>query len=101
MGVATLFVLPDYPQTAKFLTERERHALINRLSVNSPSKNSKTWDLAEVRRLIADPTFISFNFVWFCHSIGGFGLSFVLPTVIFQLGVYVCVIFFFGVSRRF
>jgi hypothetical protein len=88
MGVATLFILPDYPQTAKFLSERERDAIINRLSEDAPTKASKTWDSDQVRRLLTDPTFYTFNFVWLCHAIGGLGLTYVLPTVIFQLGMY-------------
>ncbi|KAK0213261.1 high-affinity nicotinic acid transporter [Desarmillaria ectypa] len=86
MGVATLFILPDFPQTATFLTERERLMIINQLSKDAPSKEGKTWDKGEVLKLFADPTFWTFSVVWFCHAIGGFGLSYVLPTVIYQLG---------------
>lgn len=86
MGVGTLFILPDFPQTAKFLTPAERTAVVSRLSSTSPNKASKTWDAGQVRRLFVDPTFWSFSLVWFCHAIGGFGLSLVLPTVIFDLG---------------
>lgn len=88
MGVMTLFILPDYPQTAKFLDQSERDVLSNRLSRDSPTKVSKTWNAAQVRQLFFDPTFWTFNFVWFCHAVGGFGLSYVLPTVIFQLGAH-------------
>ncbi|KAJ3752212.1 major facilitator superfamily domain-containing protein [Lentinula raphanica] len=31
------------------------------------------------------PTFWTFSATWFCHAVGGFGLSYVLPTVIFEL----------------
>ncbi|KAK0505251.1 major facilitator superfamily domain-containing protein [Armillaria luteobubalina] len=86
MGVTTLFILPDFPQTAKFLTERERSTVIDRLSKDAPSKEGKTWDNGEVLRLLADPTFWTFSAVWFCHAVGGFGLSYVLPTVIYELG---------------
>ncbi|PBK95370.1 MFS general substrate transporter [Armillaria gallica] len=86
MGVTTLFILPDFPQTAKFLTERERLTIIDRLPKDAPSKEGKTWDNGEVLRLLADPTFWTFSAVWFCHAVGGFGLSYVLPTVIYELG---------------
>ncbi|KAF8876114.1 MFS general substrate transporter [Mucidula mucida] len=86
MGVATLFILPDYPQTAKFLSERERATVIGRLSSDAPTKESKTWDTPQVIRLVSDPSFWSFSAVWFCHAVGGFGLSYVLPTVIYELG---------------
>ncbi|KAK0432051.1 major facilitator superfamily domain-containing protein [Desarmillaria tabescens] len=86
MGVMTLFILPDFPQTATFLTERERVTVIDRLSRDAPSKEGKAWDKGEVLGLFADPTFWTFSAVWFCHAVGGFGLSYVLPTVIYELG---------------
>ncbi|KAF5392071.1 hypothetical protein D9757_003210 [Collybiopsis confluens] len=86
MGFMTFFILPDFPQTAKFLNEAERKVVIERLSKDAPTKTAKTWDRQQVIRLFLDPTFWTFSAVWFCHAIGGFGLSFVLPTVIYQLG---------------
>lgn len=86
MGVATFYLLPDYPQTASFLTESEKSVIINRLSRNAPSQTSKTWDKDQVLRLIKSPTFWSFTLVWGFHAVGGFGLAYVLPTVIYQLG---------------
>ncbi|KAJ3915429.1 major facilitator superfamily domain-containing protein [Lentinula edodes] len=86
MGITTFFILPDFPQTAKFLHHRERDVIIQRLSNGAPSKMAKTWDKDQVLRLLADPTFWTFSATWFCHAIGGFGLSYVLPTVIYDLG---------------
>ncbi|KAJ3892184.1 major facilitator superfamily domain-containing protein [Lentinula edodes] len=86
MGITTFFILPDFPQTAKFLHHRERDVIIQRLSSSAPSKMAKTWDKDQVLRLFADPTFWTFSATWFCHAIGGFGLSYVLPTVIYDLG---------------
>ncbi|KAJ3775794.1 major facilitator superfamily domain-containing protein [Lentinula raphanica] len=94
MGLATFYILPDFPQTAMFLHEHERTMIIQRLAkasdgggAGAPSKMAKTWDANQVFRLIfRDPTFWTFSATWFCHAIGGFGLSYVLPTVIFELG---------------
>ncbi|RDB23634.1 hypothetical protein Hypma_009339 [Hypsizygus marmoreus] len=86
MGFATFYILPDYPQTAKFLTQYEKAAILNRLSHNAPSQESKTWDLSQLVRLVRNPTFWSFSLIWFCHGVGGAGLQYVLPTVIYQLG---------------
>lgn len=33
------------------------------------------------------PTFIPFTMIWITHGIGGWGISFVLPTVIYELGI--------------
>lgn len=92
MGITTFFILPDFPQTAKFLHHRERDVIVQRLSNGAPSKMAKTWDKDQVLRLFADPTFWTFSATWFCHAIGGFGLSYVLPTVIYDLGT-VCGLF--------
>ncbi|KII90127.1 hypothetical protein PLICRDRAFT_580234 [Plicaturopsis crispa FD-325 SS-3] len=85
-GVATYFILPDYPQTAEFLLPHERDAIVSRLAAHAPTKLAKTWDTRQVTALLKDPTFWSFAVVWFCHAVGGFGLSYVLPTVIHDLG---------------
>ncbi|KAK0462564.1 major facilitator superfamily domain-containing protein [Desarmillaria tabescens] len=71
---------------AILMGEREQAKIIDRLSRDAPSKEGKTWDKGEVLRLFADPTFWTFSAVWFCHAVGGFGLSYVLPTVIYELG---------------
>ncbi|KAG6911077.1 hypothetical protein DXG01_004592 [Tephrocybe rancida] len=86
MGIATLWVLPDYPQTARFLDDEEKSATLGLLSEHAPSKEAKTWDWHQVVALFKDPTFWTWTLVWFFHAVGGFGLSYVLPTVIFQLG---------------
>ncbi|KAG6830305.1 hypothetical protein H0H87_008556 [Tephrocybe sp. NHM501043] len=86
MGIATFWVLPDYPQTARFLSDDEKSATLNLLSEHSPSKEAKTWDWQQVVKLFKDPTFWTWTLVWFFHAVGGFGLSYALPTVIFQLG---------------
>lgn len=85
-GLFTFWILPDYPETAKFLEPHEKLAVTSRLSENAPTKSSKTWDPQQVIKLVIDPTFWTFNFAWIFHAVGGFGLSYVLPTVIFDLG---------------
>lgn len=90
-GVATYFILPDYPQTAEFLLPHERDAIVSRLAAHAPTKLAKTWDTKQVTALLKDPTFWSFSVVWFCHAVGGFGLSYVLPTVIHDLGMLILV----------
>ncbi|KAG6841789.1 hypothetical protein C0991_006673 [Blastosporella zonata] len=86
MGIATFWVLPDYPQTAKFLDDDEKSAILGLLTEHSPSKEAKTWDWHQVIALFKDPTFWTWTLLWFFHAVGGFGLSYALPTVIFQLG---------------
>lgn len=86
MGVWA-FLLPDCPQKAKFLEEGERIAMINHLSDRVPSRVAPT--RAQIYALLATPTFWAFSSMWLCHYLGGLGLSFVLPTVIHQLGQHI------------
>jgi len=75
MGFATFYILPDYPQTAKFLTRDEKSAILGLLSQNAPSQTSKTWNRGQVAGLLKNPTFWTFSLIWFCHAVGGFGLA--------------------------
>ena len=86
LSVVALFGLPDYPETAKFLTEEERNFLKGRLRKGAPSGKEKHWDLPSLGRLIRDPTFYTFSGYWICHGIGGFGINYALPTVVYELG---------------
>jgi len=86
LSVVALFGLPDYPETAKMLTEDERIAVTQRLAGTAPRGNQGHWDYATLRKLFRDPTVYTFNTYWLAHGIGGFGISYALPTVIYQLG---------------
>ncbi|KAJ8113269.1 hypothetical protein OPT61_g4558 [Boeremia exigua] len=79
------FWLPDYPESAKFLSEEERLYVKDRLASNAP-KGGNHWDWASLKVMTKDPTLYSFSLYWICHGIGGFGVGFALPTVIYQLG---------------
>ncbi|KIK59511.1 hypothetical protein GYMLUDRAFT_74425 [Collybiopsis luxurians FD-317 M1] len=86
LGILTVFVLPDYPETVKFLTDEEKRVVTERLVDGAPTKTSKTWDTKQALGLFKDPTFWTFHGVWVTNSLGNPTPSFVLPTVIFQLG---------------
>jgi hypothetical protein len=86
-GVYTFFYLPNYPQTAHFLSDEERAAILADLPEQAPNMRSKTFDLDQIRALFKTPTFVPFLMIWITHGIGGWGISFVLPTVIYELGI--------------
>jgi hypothetical protein len=86
LSFVALFGLPDYPQTARFLSEKERLFIERRLADTAPSGKHSSWDGKAVKQLFADPTVYTFGLYWIAHAIGGFGISFALPTVIYQLG---------------
>ncbi|KAH8812169.1 retrograde regulation protein 2 [Xylogone sp. PMI_703] len=81
-----LFGLPDYPQTARFLDAEERAFILQRLPAAAPSGEKGSWDFNTLRVLFKDPTTYTFATYWIGHGIGGFGVNYALPTVIYQLG---------------
>ncbi|KIV86488.1 hypothetical protein PV11_02099 [Exophiala sideris] len=86
LSVIALFGLPDYPETAKMLAEDERAFLVERLATTTPKGKKGLWDWASLKVVVLDPSLYTFTFYWLAHGIGGFGISYALPTVIYQLG---------------
>ncbi|CAK7207859.1 hypothetical protein SEUCBS139899_010674 [Sporothrix eucalyptigena] len=86
LAFIALFWLPDYPETAYFLNDNERAFLASRLDKRAPASWGKSWDLQALKKLFSDPTFYTFSVYWIGHGIGGFGIGYALPTVIYQLG---------------
>jgi hypothetical protein len=86
-AVITWLYLPNYPENASFLTEDERAAIIADLPEQAPTMHAKTFDLEQVKAMLKSPTFVPFTMIWITHGVGGWGISFVLPTVIYELGI--------------
>jgi hypothetical protein len=68
------------------LTAEERTWFSQRLASTAPSSRQRNWDWKKIKVLLADPTVYTFSLYWIAHGIGGFGIGFALPTVIYQLG---------------
>lgn len=83
----TYFCLPGYPQTVDFLSEDECAAILADLPQQAPTMRAKTFDTDQVKSLFKSATFFPFLMIWTTHGIGGWGISFVLPTVIYELGI--------------
>ncbi|KLT46581.1 high-affinity nicotinic acid transporter [Cutaneotrichosporon oleaginosum] len=85
-AVVTFFWLPNYPETATFLDEEEKNAIVSHLSDDAPTMDAK-FSVAQIKGLVTDPSFVPFLLIWITHGIGGWGISFVLPSVIYDLGM--------------
>lgn len=48
---------------------------------------AETFSVEQMKVLLRGPTFIPFLMIWITHGIGGWGITFVLPTVIYELGI--------------
>ncbi|KAK0275675.1 hypothetical protein LTR35_010945 [Friedmanniomyces endolithicus] len=84
-GVVTSLTLPDYPDTASFLSEEDRQLLLSEMPDTQPTAKAKTWDWVEVKALGHDPIFYLFILIWIGHAVGGYNVALVLPTVFFEL----------------
>lgn len=83
------FVLPDYPKSprsSKWLTPREQEYLEVRLSENAPRTHESAFTKSEVLASLKDPRTYSFMLNQLLVNLGGYGLSWYLPTITTDLG---------------
>ncbi|KAL5119166.1 hypothetical protein ACEQ8H_002873 [Pleosporales sp. CAS-2024a] len=69
------------------LEDEEKAAMIADLPKQAPTMHAKTFDVDQIKFLLKSPTFVPFLLIWITHGIGGWGISFVLPTIIYELGI--------------
>ncbi|CAG5149390.1 uncharacterized protein ALTATR162_LOCUS2358 [Alternaria atra] len=81
----TYFCLPDYPLTVKFLRENEYAAILSDLPQQASIMYAETFNADQIKSLFKIATFVPFLMIWATHGIDGWGISFVLPTVIHEL----------------
>ncbi|KAL0931182.1 tartrate transporter 2 [Colletotrichum truncatum] len=86
VGVMVWFMLPDYPQTAAWLTPEERAFAVKRLGPYAPSMKDKHWDSKVAKSTLADPFFWLFAVMYFLmtNSLNAFG--YFAPTIVSSLG---------------
>lgn len=86
LAFVALFGLPDFPETARMLTPDERNLVVRRLANIKVHGTDHNWSWRDVGDLFKQPTVYTFAGYWICHGIGGFGISYALPTVVYDLG---------------
>ncbi|CUM63900.1 uncharacterized protein PRCAT00001488001 [Priceomyces carsonii] len=86
LGFIQIFLLPNYVQESSFLTSEEKEVALSNLPKTSPKKDDKYFDWDTIKVLLRDPTFYTYIGVWLFQGIGGWGISFVLPTIVYELG---------------
>lgn len=92
IGAAAFFFIPDYPETAKWLSEEEKNTVVRRLktkgldSSGNAVKETDSFQWAMIRRALLDWQ------VWLgaLINIGNsdiiYGMSYFLPTIVNELG---------------
>lgn len=54
IGIATLFIIPDTPMAARFLTDKEKVALLRHVSVNQTGVMNRTFKLSHIVEILTD-----------------------------------------------
>ncbi|KAJ3527524.1 hypothetical protein NM208_g10661 [Fusarium decemcellulare] len=85
-GVAVKFILPDFPPTAKWLTEKEKAFIQARLPPNAPRAAEQNFNFGEILDTLKDRRLWLFTLIWATFTVGTSGVRFYQPTVIANLG---------------
>ncbi|GAA6053856.1 hypothetical protein JCM3770_004750 [Rhodotorula araucariae] len=85
LGIATFWVLPDFPSTCKWLKTREVEHLSLHLHKDAPHESGKIFDKRALQ-IFRDPTWYLFTTVWILQAVGGYGIGLVLPQIVKDMG---------------
>jgi cyanate permease len=86
VGVASKWLIPDWPETAKFLNEDERRLLIARLSADVADAKMNRLDSSARRRVFGDWKIYCGIIMYMGIVNTGYATSFFTPTIIRELG---------------
>ncbi|KAM0547553.1 hypothetical protein ACHAPJ_010297 [Fusarium lateritium] len=86
-GILLIFIFPDFPAQAKWLTDKEKRFLEARLPPNAPRSSESNFEWSEIWDTMKDQRLWWFAFIWASKTIGSTGLSFYLPTIVASLGL--------------
>ncbi|KAI8139756.1 major facilitator superfamily domain-containing protein [Fennellomyces sp. T-0311] len=86
VGILASFFLPDSPPTAKFLTEKERAIVVNRLASEQAKGNLESWSWAQASSILKDWKVYCYGAVFALGSIIGSGVRLNLPAIVDGMG---------------
>lgn len=87
-SIPVWFFLPDTPETASFLTAEEREFIINRLIAESGTDNTDKLKWVHVKNALTDWKIYAMTLIYQGVSIGVYGFTSILPTVVEGLGYH-------------
>ncbi|CAO3613669.1 unnamed protein product [Cunninghamella blakesleeana] len=82
----TYFVLPDLPHRAKFLNEREREVILNRLEADAGPSTETHFSWVQFRAAFLDWKVYMHCIIYICCSTPLYSLSLFLPSIIKGMG---------------
>jgi MFS family permease len=86
IAAASYFFLTNYPDTAKFLSEKERKVVIARLAEDSDATRDEKFNWANVTKALKDPKAWLYGAAFHTMSLPLYTLSLFLPSIIKDLG---------------
>ncbi|KAM0551234.1 hypothetical protein ACHAPJ_008579 [Fusarium lateritium] len=86
LGIFAYLFMPDFPDTARWMTEEEKAFVQARLPINAPRAAEKDFDWKEFWHTLKDHKLWLFLLCWAFYTVGTTGLNFYQPTVIANLG---------------
>ncbi|KAK7739818.1 hypothetical protein SLS62_011207 [Diatrype stigma] len=85
-GVVVWYCMPDFPETASWLTDEEKAFIQARLPVNAPRASEENFKLSEIIESLKDKRLWLFTLIWAFFTVGTSGVRFYQSTVIANLG---------------
>lgn len=76
MGIATLWLLPDFPSTCKWLTVREVEHIALHLHKDAPHETGHTFNRKETFDIFKDGSWYLWTTAWILQAVGGYGVRF-------------------------
>ncbi|KAI0186088.1 major facilitator superfamily domain-containing protein [Xylaria flabelliformis] len=86
VGITIWFLLPDFPETASWLTDKEKAFIQARLPENAPRAAEQDFNFGEILYSLKDKRLWLFTLIWALFTVGTSGVRFYQPTVIADLG---------------
>lgn len=86
IAVFSYFIIPDWPHSAKFLSESERSLLSRRLALDVERATMNHWDKYTAKRCFTDIKIYLGVFMYMGIVQTGYAVSFFTPTITKQLG---------------
>ncbi|KAK2793488.1 hypothetical protein FQN51_001245 [Onygenales sp. PD_10] len=85
-AVASKAIVPDWPETAKFLTDDERKILVRRLAAETDVARMDRLDKVAIKRTFSDVKIYLGTIMYIGIVNSGYAISFFTPTILHQLG---------------
>ncbi|KAF4950525.1 hypothetical protein FSARC_13166 [Fusarium sarcochroum] len=86
IAIFSYWVVPDWPETAKFLSDDERAILINRLTEDRKDTHMNHWDKKTAKRIFSDIKIYLGILMYMGIVTTSYSGSFFTPTILKQLG---------------